>query len=143
MIPAHLVWRVCVALLAVSTVTAAEDPALRKAAERFYAVYRASAPSGVPEGKALDAYRPVMSASLVALLERAGAAERAYADKTSHESPPLLEGDAFSSTFEGASEAQVQSCSAAATTGSCRIELVYRDEDGGKPIQWTDTAFLV
>jgi hypothetical protein len=122
---------------------AADASGVKRSAEEFYEAYRKVEPSGVPTGKDLARYRPVVSRDLFALLERAGAAEEAYAKKTKNESPPLVEGDLFTSLFEGASRYHVEDCQAGTKAGTCHAALTYVDPSGGKSQEWRDTLYLV
>jgi hypothetical protein len=50
--------------------------------------------------------------------------------------PPLLEGDLFTSPFEGADVFTLVAL-------RCKVELAYLDKDAPmpKPVQWTDEVF--
>ena len=121
----------------------ADRAGIKRSAEAFYSAYRQAEPAGVPTGKDLARYRSVVSKPLFALLERAGAAEADYATATKNESPPLVEGDLFTSLFEGASRYGVEECHESGPSGTCRVELTYFDANAGKPEKWHDTVFLV
>ena len=77
------------------------------------------------------------------MLKQAGEPRRA-SPKANKDSPPLIEGDLFSSLFEGATAVSVGSCAAdsGATRGRCVANLVYADP-GSKPTNWNDTVLLV
>jgi len=131
------------ASLSAAVATAGDTTGLRTASERFYQTYLKTKAAGVPVGDDLARYRAVVSSGLAALLERAGAAEAEYARRTRNESPPLVEGDLFTSLFEGASRYLVEGCQPKAPGGTCRVALTYLDRAGGKPVEWTDTVVLV
>jgi hypothetical protein len=131
------------AVLGAGLAFAVGPPDIKKCAEAFYEVYRTVEPSGLPTGEDLARYRPVVSRQLFALLERAGAAEAAYAKRTHNESAPLLEGDLFTSLFEGASRFRVEECQYGPAEGTCPVALTYLDPAGGKPQDWRDTLVLV
>ncbi len=114
----------------------------RHATEKFYRVYLERREGGVPTGARLAAFREVISADLFSLLERAGAAAKAYARETRGESPPLVEGDLFTSLFEGATRYRVEECRSVRASATCRVALAY-EERGAKPVEWTDTITLV
>lgn len=127
-------------LLVLAVPAAADDAAMLAAAKAFYAVYAGFHPSdGIPDDKARAKYAPVVSPALERLLARADAAERRFA-KENKDSPPLIEGDLFSSLFEGATSVTVRSCDAKSDT--CTADLVY-DDKTEKPVRWTDTLHLV
>ncbi|MEJ0040748.1 MAG: hypothetical protein WDM81_00315 [Rhizomicrobium sp.] len=121
---------------------AADDgAALRSAAEGFYGVYKAlHSPDGIPDDAGRARYRPFLSPRLDALLGEAGDAEKRFA-ATNKAAPPLVEGDIFTSLFEGATAVTVGACTAAGSAGRCTASLSYA-LPGQKPTQWTDTVYL-
>jgi len=135
----------CAALLAATYAAAApggDAPRLKDAADRFYRAYLRARQGGVPVGYDLARYRAVVSEGLFTLLERAGAAEAEYARRTHNESPPLIEGDLFTSLFEGATRYHVDECRANGDGGTCRVSLAHGEPGGRKPVEWTDTVVL-
>ena len=132
--------------LALTALPAMADDAseMSATANGFYGVYRTFHPSdGVPDDKGRAKYAPYISPALDALLKEAGDAEARFAT-ANKDSPPMIEGDLFSSLFEGATSVSVGSCTAekGATTGRCVANLVYTDP-GSKPTSWSDTLLLV
>jgi hypothetical protein len=72
-------------------------------------------------------------------------AEEAFA-KANKDSPPLIEGDLFTSNFEGATTFKVGACSTGGNSGRCAVALTYDDRKQNpkdKPVTWTDTVYLV
>ena len=125
-------------------VNADTDTELRHATAAFYRVYLEVHPSGVPHSRARVKFVPVISRTLAKLLERADAAERNYAKVTKKQLPPLVEGDLFTSLFEGAQSFAVQECHRGATgSAACTIDLQYADAAGKAPTRWTDKVFLI
>ena len=53
----------------------------------------------------------------------------------------MVEGDLFTSLFEGASAFTVLSCDS--RTGSCLVELSYLDPESKAPTTWQDKVYLV
>ena len=112
------------------------------AASGFYRVYQTFRPSdGIPSEAERAKYAPFLSPALERLLGEAEAAEQRFA-KANKDSPPLLEGDIFSSLFEGASSVAVGPCSRAGGQGRCGVKLEYVGNDM-KPVAWSDTVLLV
>ena len=119
-----------------------DEAAMNAAANGFYGVYKTFHPSdGVPSAGDRAKYAPYISPALEKLLADADAAELRFA-KANKDSPPLIEGDLFSSMFEGATSLDVGACSGNAQAGQCAVKLEYA-EAGSKPIDWTDTVYLV
>jgi hypothetical protein len=112
-----------------------------KAVNAFYNTYLTVKPLGVPAEKELTKFKPYLSASLMKLLNESAQAEEKYRRVTKGEVPPLVEGDLFTSLFEGATSFKVLSCEAA--TGSCLVELSYVEAVNGPPTKWKDKAYLV
>ena len=118
---------------------AADSP--DKAAEGFYAAYSTFHPSdGIPDAAGRAKYAPFISAALDKLLADGNAAEIKF-KKANKDSPPLIEGDLFTSMFEGATSYKVGACKLSGAQASCAVGLVY-DDKKDPPIRWTDTVYL-
>jgi hypothetical protein len=138
----------CVCALMIAGPAYADDSgAMAADAKAFYAAYQTFHPSdGIPDARGRAKYAPYISAGLNRLLAEADAAEDKFA-AANKDSPPLIEGDLFTSNFEGATAVRIGACTGDGKTGHCAIELTY---DPGKtanpkdkPVHWTDTAWLV
>jgi hypothetical protein len=139
----HFVLIVALALSAMGAVSAADDPAA--VANDFYGVYATFRPSdGIPDAKARAKLEPFISPALDNLLVAGEAAEAHFEKVTKNMSPPLIEGDLFTSNFEGATAFHIGACTTSAATARCSVSFTYR---GGrkdeKPANWTDTLYLV
>ena len=86
-------------------------------------------------------YAPLLSPRLTALIVAASAAETRFL-KQNKDAPPLIEGDLFSSMFEGFTRYKLGSCSGDAGHGQCSVTLTNQDQ-AGKPVSWTDTLMLL
>ena len=125
--------------LAAAAGIGADSPA--KAAEGFYAVYSTFHPSdGIPDAAGRAKYAPFISPALDKLLADGSAAEIKF-NKANKASPPLIEGDLFTSMFEGATSYKVGACKLSGGGASCAVDLVY-DDKKDPPIRWTDTVTL-
>jgi hypothetical protein len=125
--------------LAAAAGIGADSPA--KTAEGFYATYFTFHPSdGIPNAAGRAKYAPFISAALDKLLADGNAAEMKF-NKANKASPPLIEGDLFTSMFEGATSYKVGACKASGGGASCAVDLVY-DDKKDPPIRWTDTVYL-
>lgn len=125
---------------------AADNDAMAKAATGFYAAYSTFHPSdGIPDAPARARYTPYISPGLNDLLIQADAAETKFA-AANKASPPLIEGDLFTSNFEGATAVKVGACAGDGKTGHCAIDLTYdpgkTNNPKDKPFHWTDTAYM-
>lgn len=119
---------------------------MAKVATGFYEAYASFHPSdGIPDAKGRTKYEPFISPKLNQLLIDGNQAEVAFA-KANKDSPPLIEGDLFTSNFEGATSYKVGACSANGSNGRCTVTLAYDDHGQNakaKPLAWTDTVYLV
>ncbi len=128
--------------LAAGGANAGDTSSPAQAANGFYAAYATFHPSdGIPDKAALAKYAPFISPTLHRLLAEGDAAEIKF-NKANKDSPPLIEGDLFSSMFEGATTYAIGACKSAAKTASCAVALTYDDKH--RPAKhWTDTVYLV
>ena len=119
------------------------DAELRHATAAFYRVYLEVHPSGVPHSRARIKFVPVISRTLEQLLEHAEAAERHYAKVTKRQVPPLVEGDIFTSLFEGAQAYALGRCDRGAAATTCTVALRYGAAGDKNSTNWTDKVYLV
>ena len=110
-------------------------------AAAFYRIYLQVHPSGAGDRTTRERFAPVLTSRLMGRLAQAQAAEADYAKKTKGEVPPLMEGDAFTSLFEGAGRFHIAGCQTARTRSRCRTDLVNASP-GQKPTRWHDTLVL-
>lgn len=134
-------------LVVASPALASDSDAMAKTAAGFYAAYSTFHPSdGIPDAAGRAKYAPYISQGLNALLVQAHAAEEKFA-RANKDVPPLIEGDLFTSNFEGATAYKIGACSGDAKAGHCAVQLTYNPGQTGnpkdKPFTWTDTAYLV
>ena len=116
---------------------------MAKVANDFYATYvRLPHAGGIPDATARVRYAPLLSPRLARLIADAAAAETRFL-KQNKDAPPLIEGDLFSSLFEGFTQFKVGACSGDAKTGQCSISLTYQDKKSPKPVTWIDALLLV
>ena len=133
-------------LCATGTCFADASGDMAKVATGFYEAYATFHPSdGIPDAKGRAKYEPFISPRLDQLLTDGNRAEAAFA-KANKASPPLIEGDLFTSNFEGATSYKLNACSANGSNGRCAVTLAYDDRGQNakaKPLTWTDTVYLV
>lgn len=118
----------------------AED--MSAATSGFYTAYNSVREGGVPDTAGRQRLAPFLSEALVKLLSDAAAAEDAFAADTKGQSPPLIEGDLFTSLFEGATAFKIGICKSDGKKGTCAAQLTYTSPNE-KPVVWTDTVYLV
>jgi len=125
---------------------AADDPAA--AANEFYAVYQGQhAQGGIPDATVRLRFSPVLSPGLNKQLADAAAAQGRLTAKVKNAVPPMLEGDIFSSLFEGATTWKVGACQGDSQSARCPAALSYtpppaQNAKAPKPASWSDTLIL-
>lgn len=126
-------------LLTAAPADADDMPAV---ANGFYTTYVGlPRTGGIPDATARVRYAPFLSPRLAKLIADGAAAESRFAKKIRN-APPLIEGDLFSSLFEGASSFRLGACSGDTQRGQCSVALTYQ-APGQKPVQWNDMVLLV
>jgi hypothetical protein len=119
-----------------------EEDRMAAATIGFYGVYEMFHPAdGIPSAGERAKLAPFLSPALETLLAAAAAAEARFA-KANKDSPPLLEGDLFTSLFEGATSFTAGACTGDSAKGRCVVKLEY-DDKTAKPTMWSDTVLLV
>jgi hypothetical protein len=110
-------------------------------ADSFYKIYATFQPSdGIPDAKGRAKYAAVLSDNLNTLMAQAGAAEDKFG-AAHKDSPPLVEGDLFTSNFEGATTFTIAPCSVSGAKARCKVTLVYQSGND-KPVTWIDALVL-
>jgi hypothetical protein len=117
------------------------------AVNAFYAVYTGQHAQGlgIPDATIRLRLQPVLSPRLNKQLATAAAAQARLTAKVKNAVPPVLEGDIFSSLFEGPTVWKVGSCQQKDQTARCSVALSYAPPAPGskaKPANWTDTMVL-
>ena len=130
-------------LLPLFVLPARADDAAQAAAQAFYKVYGTEhlRGGGVPDATGRAHYAPVLSPRLNQQMAAAAAAEVRFAAKVKGAAPPLIEGDIFSSVFEGATAWQVGACTVTGAVARCPVALTLA-APGQKPANWHDTLVL-
>jgi len=112
------------------------------AASGFLSVYDSFHPSdGIPDMGARARLQPYLSPTLNKLLADAAAAQARFSAKIK-DSPPLIEGDLFSSMFEGATQSKLQACAITGNQARCPVAFTHAGSKGNAT-NWTDTLLLV
>lgn len=117
-----------------------QEAGATRAAATFYDVVLSERMGGVPDAEMRAKLRPVISPDLDSLLAQAAEAERRHTARTNNEEPPYLQGDIFSSLFEGATGYEIADCDEKnERLIECKVQLVH---DGEEPVQWKDRVML-
>jgi hypothetical protein len=134
--------KAALAILLMASLPAKADDAMTAAANNFYALaaVKGFSSAGIPEAPARARLAPLITPRLSQALAGAANAQSRFMAKNKG-SPPLIEGDIFSSLFEGPTAWKVGVCSGDAKTARCSVALI-RQDPGQKPTNWTDTLVL-
>jgi len=119
------------------------DDAVIAAANNFYSLAVGARPitgGGIPGSAEQARFQPLLTPRLNKALADAAAAEVRF-NKKNKNSPPLIEGDIFSSLFEGPTSWKVGACVGDDKVQRCAVAL-GRQDPGQKPVAWMDTLIL-
>lgn len=122
-----------VALIVACALACARPDSPAGAVRAFYAERVRLRIDGVPNADQLAAVAPLVSDTLRALLGAARRLRDAEAARAPDEKPPFVEGDLFSSLFEGPTSFEVDSTA----TGAVVPVRLVRADDAGRTA-WTD-----
>jgi hypothetical protein len=128
-------------LLGCAPAAAADDAA--GAANAFYAATQGLVRTGggIPDATVRVRLAPLLTPRLNKALSDAAAAQVRFSAKNKG-APPLIEGDIFSSLFEGPTAFKVGVCRGDDKAARCAVALT-RQDPGQKPANWIDTVALV
>ena len=131
-------------LLAAPAFAQAPDPAA--SVNAFYAVYAGqhAQGGGIPDATGRLRYSAVLSPRLNRQLQDAAKAQARLTAKVHNALPPMLEGDIFTSLFEGATSWKVGACTGDAKVQRCTVVLTRAPATPkDKPANWSDTVVVV
>ena len=107
----------------------------------FYRIHLKNHAPGLPSADELKQFEPLVSRALYALLTRAEAADVRYHTVAGAQAARIIEGDLFTSLYEGATSFAVQSCDSEADRASCQVSFRYQKD--GADESWNDKILLV
>lgn len=110
-------------------------------AAQFYTLLDGLGVSGVPDSLALDAVQPYLDSTLVGLLVEARHQRDSVARLVPREKPPFIDGDLFSSLFEGNTSFGIRRVS---TRGDTTFAVMAFTNAMQPPtVKWTDTLVIL
>ena len=107
----------------------------------FYSELRRLGVSGLPGDSAWTKLKPFCSESLGALLDLAVKEQVEFIERHPDEKPPWIEGDLFSSLFEGPRQFSTGVAKVDGETAEVRVECSHTE--GGDTVKWSDFLILV
>ena len=108
--------------------------------EDFYVMHKRLGNSGLPNAGAANAYNAFLCLGLSDLILDARKRQQQFIASHPDDKPPLIEGDLFSSLFEGPETAKAGET--VFDGNSARVSLELRSDAGAKVLKWTDTVVL-
>ena len=124
-------------LLLVSVAHAASPKAV---AAQFYRTCQRLKISGLPTARQSKLLAPYLSQELQQLIQSARQKQAEFIKAHPDEKPPWIEGDFFSSSFEGSHGFRVGAPVMQKDRAEVSVQLFYRD--GKKVIRWSDALVL-
>lgn len=123
-----------------AVIGAASATEARNQVQAFFAMHIKEGTRGVPDGEVLQRYRPYFSQHLNGLIEHALRVRDHAIATEPEEKPPFVDGDVFTSLFEGATGVDVEPSG----PDPARLALNFVHEQPGEPAtRWSDYALLV
>ena len=109
-------------------------------AGRFYRTYLKLNVRGLPNEKELKALSPFLSGDLQQLFNDARSTQQKYIREHPDDKPPWIEGNLFTSLFEGANSFRLGAPRIKGTRAEVPVFLAYRG--GGSTSRWSDVLVL-
>ena len=116
----------------------AETPAYT--VDQFYNQYLQLNIGGLPNAEELKAIGPFLSKEIKDLIAADLKKHQQFIKDNPDEKPPWIEGDLFSSLFEGATEYKIGKTTQ--TGNTAKVEVALRRKDDSGESNWTDTVVL-
>src|SRR5450830_1420271 len=95
----------------------------------FYEQHLKTRVAGIPGPEELKQLQPFMSRALNNLLQQASDTEIKYRAALNNQAAPMIEGDLFTSLFEGATAYSVDSCETEDNKAYCQVRFTYESKD--------------
>ena len=131
---------VLLAGLGIAPGAGAQQPSPRAAAERFYAAYLQLHVSGLPDAEQSKVLMPLFTPAVRRLFQAAAVEQDRALREQPDEKPPWVEGDLFSSLFEGATSYSLGKSRVQKTKAEVDVHLVYKYK--ADATEWMDTVVL-
>lgn len=108
---------------------------------QFYTMRDAIGVQGAPTPKELAALRPFIADTLARGLVAADSVRESDKRRAPDEKPAYVEGDLFSSVFEGSTSFRVMPT--ASTSAPYAVPVAFADERAKPVVRWVDTAIVI
>jgi len=131
--------------LAATACSASREQEAKDLVNSFYQTHQSNRPAGALSLKELITFRHFLSVPLFDLLKDVSVAEEAHLAQTDNQTPPLVDGDLFTTHPKGASTYRLLRCEISpggAGSGVCTVELIYSDAKLQAPFKSNDRVIL-
>ena len=135
----------CLSMAGCSGVSISESPAddIDVPVERFIDFYFNEYARGLPGESDLADLASFVTPELVDLFAAALRGDECYAQKNNYDGPPAVEGDLFSSLFEGGTSATYRLIGQTTNAATFEIEWTNDSPIDPTPFVWRDRVFVV
>ena len=131
-------------MLAGSLIAETAAPAPADVVGGFYAVYQPMDRYGLPSPENLAKLQPYLSSGLLSLLAEARREQETFAKEHPDEKPPFVDGDLFSSLFEGFRTFSIgKSEQIAEGRWRVPVSLSYWELSEKEAVKWSDSAIVM
>jgi len=128
-------------LVAVAACRPSAPSSPSESAAQFYTLLDGLGVRGVPDSLALDAVAPYLDSTLLGLLTDARHTRDDFRRRFPSDKPPFVDGDMFSSLFEGNTSFAIRSTAARGDT--TMVVMAFTNSLQPPTVAWTDTLVVV
>ena len=129
-------------LFVISTTACAQRQKPEDFANRFYQTYLELNVRGLPNEKELKSLSPYLNEDLRKLFEKMQLEQKRFIEENPADmKPPWVDGDMFTSLFEGANAFKIGKIKRRGVYTDVNVNLEYKEN--GETSRWTDTLVLI
>jgi hypothetical protein len=122
----------------------AETESPKDVVKNFYTSHLKTNASGLPDEKDLETLKPFLTSKLNSMFVKALDEQNNFIKKYPGEKPPLIEGDLFSSFFEGPTTFNIADSKMKNDSAIVYVNFTYSDSlNSDKPFKWHDAVDLI
>lgn len=114
-----------------------------KVVSSFYELCIKERVTGLPTDDQFESMREMLSDDILGLLADARMEQAEFARENPDEKPPWIEGDLFSSLFEGPTSFTVGAAVIEGDRATLTVSFADDGTDDGKPFEWKDDVLLI
>lgn len=127
-------------LIGCSEYALAQDETVRQFLSFYFNTYHKD---GIPDAGQIAILGKLITPEFRKFLLDAQGAEICHAHRLHNAEPPLLEGDLFTSLFEGAGAGEIAAVRVAGASAEIDVAWKYQEDPAGHVVAWQDRFYLV